>query len=122
MSTEGSQLVRRQWWFGLALAVLGAGVVAQGWGRSGAVSYALGVLAVLLGGVMAGWYSFRRIAPSGSEAAMRFVLGTALRWLVVGVVLVGAFRMPDSEPLWVLIGLVLAQVSSVTAALTFKRR
>jgi hypothetical protein len=86
------------------------------------VSFALGTLAVLLGGALAGWYSFRLAAPSGSEAAMRFVLASALRWLVVGAVLVGAFRAASVQPLWVLVGVVLAQISSVAAALTFKRR
>jgi hypothetical protein len=50
------------------------------------------------------------------------VLGAVLKWLAVATLLVVAMLTPHAKPLWVLVGLVFAQVVFVLAAMTFKRQ
>lgn len=122
MSTEGFQLVRWQWWMGLSGALALALVLFATVGLSSAVSFVTGCLAILLGGVVSGWYGFRGVAPSGHEAMLSMVIGAILRWVIVGGVLIGAFSSASAKPLWVLVGVVFGQAAAVVAALTFKRR
>jgi hypothetical protein len=121
MATEGIQLVRRQWWAGVAAACALALILlpVSSWL---ALSMAAGVFAVILGNSAAGWYTFRDQAPSGSQAAMSLMVAMVLRWLVVVLVLIAAFLIKPMQPLWIVVGIVLGQVVSLIAALTFKRR
>jgi hypothetical protein len=121
MATEGIQLVRRQWWVGVAAACAFT-VFLLPMGSWAAFSLGLGVFAVILGSSAAGWYTFRHRAPSGSQAAVSLMVAMVMRWMVVILVLVAAFLVSGIRPLWVVLGMVLGQVVSLVAALTFKRR
>lgn len=121
MSTEGVQLVRRQWWFGSAVGALCALVLLASLGAKAASSFAMGLLAVMLGGLAAGWYSFRRRAPSGSQAMVALMVAMALRWLVVVAVLAAAYLSPGVQAPWVIAGMLLAMLAATIAAATFKK-
>ena len=91
-------------------------------GWAAALSFVSGGLAFQLGSLVSGLFALRAVAPSGSTAAMSVVLGVLMKWLTVAALLLGAMLTPTAKPVWVLVGLVFAQVVFVLAAMTFKRQ
>ncbi len=120
--TRNSSFALWLWWRGsLAQCLSGAAVVVM-FGWPPAVSFVLGGLAFHVGSLVSGLFALRATAPSGHAAAMAVVLGVVLKWLAVAALLLGAMLAPAAEPVWVLVGLVFAQVVFVLAAMTFKRQ
>jgi hypothetical protein len=121
MASEGANIVRRQWWAGLAALGVAGSVASLLYGVPVGRALVTGGLAVLLGTVAAGWATFRRIAPSAVQAAMGIVVATAARWVVTGGGLVVAFVVDAARPLWIVSGVFLALLATAAAALTYKR-
>lgn len=88
-----------------AIGLTGAGVLAVVAGGSPAVAFLVGAVVIAMGFAMFGWRTSGRspVAPAG-RMFMRLLVGTLLKWLVIGAGLVLAMNGADLPAEFVLGG------------------
>ena len=119
---EKRLLTNRLWWRGLAAQGVGALLVVLFFDIATAAAFFSGGLALLSGVVASALLALRGVAPSGTSAMYAVVLGSVLKWVVVAALLVLAMAMAGPRVMWVLAGLLFAQVALIVAMMTFKRQ
>jgi hypothetical protein len=97
-----------------AVGVVGAGVLALATGALPAVAWLAGAVVIAAGFAMFGWRTAGRspVAPAG-RMFLRLMLGSVLKWLVIGAGLVLAMRGTDLPAGFVLGGALSAALVSM---------